>query len=72
MAQWKSICLPMQETRVQSLRREDPLEEEETTHKRTHIQTYTYISRNLLNSALNSKRLYKPNQWYRHQILPTG
>ena len=28
----KSICLPMQETQVQSLGREDPLEKEMATH----------------------------------------
>ena len=35
VAQWKRICLPMQETQqmwVQSLGQEDPLEEEMTTH----------------------------------------
>ena len=30
-AQWFKICLPMQETRVPSLGREDPLEEEMAT-----------------------------------------
>ena len=32
MAQWWITCLPMQETRVQSLDREDPLEKEMATH----------------------------------------
>ena len=32
MAQWYRICLPMQETQVQSLGWEDPLEEEMATH----------------------------------------
>ena len=34
MAQWlkKKICLPMQETRVQSLGHKDPLEKEMATH----------------------------------------
>ena len=31
MAQWWITCLPMQETRVQSLDREDPLEKEMAT-----------------------------------------
>ena len=30
--QWEGICLPMQETLVQSLGQEDPLEEEMATH----------------------------------------
>ena len=32
VAQWLRICLPTQETRVQSLSREDPLEKEMATH----------------------------------------
>ena len=32
MAQWERISLPMQEMQVQFLSREDPLEEEMTTH----------------------------------------
>ena len=32
MAQWSRICPPVQETRVQSLGWEDPLEEEIATH----------------------------------------
>ena len=32
MAQWQRICLPMQETQVGFLSREDPLEEEMATH----------------------------------------
>ena len=32
MAQWERICLPMQEMRVRSLGREDPLKKEMTTH----------------------------------------
>ena len=32
VAQWYRICLPMQETQVGSLGREDPLEEEMVTH----------------------------------------
>jgi len=32
VAQWKRICLPMQETQVQSLGWEDPLEKETATH----------------------------------------
>ena len=32
MAQWERICLTMQETRVQSLGWEDPLEKEMATH----------------------------------------
>ena len=32
VAQWQRICLPMQETWVQSLIREDPLEKEMATH----------------------------------------
>ena len=32
VAQWKRICLPMQETQVPSLGWEDPLEEEMATH----------------------------------------
>ena len=32
MAQQKRICLPMKETRVQSLGREDSLEKEMATH----------------------------------------
>ena len=32
VAQWQRICLQMQETWVQSLSREDPLEEGMTTH----------------------------------------
>ena len=32
VVQWKRICLPMQETRVQSLGWEDPLEENVATH----------------------------------------
>ena len=32
MAQWQRISLPMQETWVQSLGRDDPLEKEMTTH----------------------------------------
>jgi len=32
MAQWQRIRLPMQETRVPSLRQEDPQEEEMATH----------------------------------------
>ena len=32
MAQWYSICLPMQEMGVQSLGWEDPLEKEMATH----------------------------------------
>ena len=32
VAQWSRICLPMQEMRVQSLGREDPLEREMATH----------------------------------------
>ena len=38
MAQWQRICLPMQEiqeTQVQSLAREDPLEEKMATHSIT-------------------------------------
>ena len=35
MAQWSRICLPMQDTQVQSLGWEDPLEEE--------METYTSI-----------------------------
>ena len=31
-AQWCRICLPMQETRVQSLAQKDPLEKEMATH----------------------------------------
>ena len=30
--QWEGICLPMQETLVQSLGQEDPLEDEMATH----------------------------------------
>ena len=32
MAQWWRLCLPMQETQVQSLSQEDPLEKDMTTH----------------------------------------
>ena len=32
MAQWERICLPMQDTQVQSLGWEDPLEEEMVTY----------------------------------------
>ena len=32
MAQWSRICLPMQDTQVQSLGWEDPLEEEMVTY----------------------------------------
>ena len=32
IAQWLRICLAMQETHVQSLGQEDPLEKETTTH----------------------------------------
>ena len=32
VAQWKRICLPMQETQVLSLGWKDPLEEEMATH----------------------------------------
>ena len=32
MAKWQRISLPMQETWVQSLGRDDPLEKEMTTH----------------------------------------
>ena len=32
VVQWSRICLPMQETRVQSLCQEDPLVEEMATH----------------------------------------
>ena len=32
MAQWERICLPMQETQLQSLGEEDPLEKEMATH----------------------------------------
>ena len=32
MGQWERICLPMLETRVGSLDREDPLEKEMATH----------------------------------------
>ena len=32
MAQWSRICQPVQETWVQSLGREDPLEKEMATH----------------------------------------
>ena len=32
MAQWERICLPMQDTQVQSLGWEDPLEKEMATH----------------------------------------
>ena len=35
MAQWQRICLPTQETWVQSLGREDPLEKEMATHSST-------------------------------------
>ena len=34
VAQWQRICLPKQETWVQSLGREDPLEEEMATDSR--------------------------------------
>ena len=34
VAQWQRICLPKQETWVQSLGGEDPLEEEMATHSR--------------------------------------
>ena len=32
MAQWERICLPMQETQLQSLGEEDPLEKEMAIH----------------------------------------
>ena len=32
VAQWYRICLPMQETQVQSLDQEDPLEEDIAAH----------------------------------------
>ena len=32
VAQWKRICLPMQETQVRSLGQEDPLEKEMAIH----------------------------------------
>ena len=32
MVQWLGICLPMQETQVRSLGREDPLGKEMATH----------------------------------------
>ena len=32
MAQWKRICLPVQEMQVQSLDQEEPLEKEMATH----------------------------------------
>ena len=32
MAQWERICVPMQDTQVQSLGWEDPLEEEMVTY----------------------------------------
>ena len=32
VTQWKRICLPMQETQVQCLGREDPLEKKMATH----------------------------------------
>ena len=35
VAQWSRICLPMQETQVQSLGREDALEKEMATHSST-------------------------------------
>ena len=34
VTQWKRICLPMQETQVQFLGREDPLEKKMATHSR--------------------------------------
>ena len=35
VAQWQRICLPMQETRVQSLGQNDPLEKEMATYSST-------------------------------------
>ena len=35
MVQWQRIHLPMQETQVRSLGREDPLEKEMATHSNT-------------------------------------
>ena len=32
LAQWESVCLPMQELQVQSLGQEDPLGKEMATH----------------------------------------
>ena len=38
VAQWKRIYLPMQETQVQSLGQEDPLEKEMAAHSSILVQ----------------------------------
>ena len=73
MAEWQRICLPMQETRVQSLGWEDPLEDGTATHSRLlawrtrwteepggYIRGVTRVRRDLARGMLGRGWLHGP------------
>ena len=60
VAQWQSMCLPMQEMQVQSLSGEDPLEKEMATHSSILAWEIPWTE---MHGGLQAMRLQKSRSW---------